>query len=145
MCDLSSERSSTASFFLIAILLCSLSSPAQRAQLEGRFYPEKDSYMVGEPALFNVEIKNTGTEVVHLHAKNPAGCLDTYEFSVSGSGSPACSAKWDAECGDKLLSLKSEESQHGQWPLNFWFQFDRRPVRSQCYPSYPHHDERKRL
>src|SRR5271157_3180692 len=65
------------------VLLCSFSGSAQ--DLQGRFYPEKDSYMVGEPVLFNMEIKNTGEEVVYLNAKNPGKCLDTYEFSVKGS------------------------------------------------------------
>jgi len=60
--------------------------------------------MVGEPALFNMEIKNTGTEAAYVNAKKPGECLDTYEFSVTGPGS-ACGAKWNAECGDALLSL----------------------------------------
>jgi hypothetical protein len=104
-----------------AVLLCSF---AQGQQLQGRFYPEKDSYMVGEPVLFNMEIKNTGAEAVYLNAKNPGKCLDTYEFSVTGSGS-ACRAKWDGECRDTLFSFEPGDSYQGQWPLNFWYQFER--------------------
>jgi len=79
--------------------------------------------MVGEPALFNMEIKNTGTEAAYVNAKKPGECLDTYEFSVTGPGS-ACGAKWNAECGDTLLSLTPGDSYRGQWPLNFWYQFE---------------------
>jgi HEAT repeat protein len=104
-----------------AVLLCSF---AQGQQLQGRFYPEKDSYMVAEPVLFNMEIKNTGTETVYLNAKNPAKCVDSYEFSVTGPGS-SCRARWDAECRDTLLPLEPGGSYQGQWPLNFWYQFER--------------------
>lgn len=90
---------------MLAALVCTSPAFAQTEQLEGRFYAEKDSYMVGEPVLFNVEIKNTGTQVVHVHAKNPGGCLDTYEFSVSGPAAPTCGAKWNSECGSELSSL----------------------------------------
>jgi|GEM_PF-3125488 len=104
------------------VLLCSFSGSAQ--DLQGRFYPEKDSYMVGEPVLFNMEIKNTGEEVVYLNAKNPGKCLDTYEFSVKGS-SMSCSATWDGYCNDEQSPLVHGDSFSGQWPLDFWFQFER--------------------
>jgi hypothetical protein len=110
---------------ILALLLSSSSVCAQTQQLQGRFYGETDSYMVGEPVLFNLEIKNTGPEVLYLHAKNPAGCLDTYEFSAQGTNSPVCSAKWNSECIDDLLTLKPGESEQGQWPLNFWYQFEK--------------------
>jgi hypothetical protein len=110
---------------MLAALLCTSSAFAQTEQLEGRFYAGKDSYMVGEPVLFNVEIKNTGTQVVHVHAKNPGGCLDTYEFSVSGPAAPTCGAKWNSECSSELASLAPGESEKGQWPLNYWYQFER--------------------
>ncbi|MGA8622650.1 MAG: HEAT repeat domain-containing protein [Candidatus Sulfotelmatobacter sp.] len=105
-----------------AVLLCSFY--AQTQQLEGRFYPDKGSYMVGEPVLFNMEIKNTGKEVAYLNAKSPGKCLDTYEFSVAGPGL-GCGANWNAECGDETVPLKPGDSYQGQWPLNFWYQFER--------------------
>jgi hypothetical protein len=40
----------------------SLSASAQ--DLQGRFYPGKERYVVGEPVIFDVEIKNTGKQVV---------------------------------------------------------------------------------
>jgi hypothetical protein len=105
-----------------AVGLGSLSASAQ--DLQGRFYAEKDSYIVGEPVLFNVEMKNTGKEVVYLNAKNLDKCLDTYEFVVSGSGA-ACGARWDPGCQDKESVLEPGESFRGQWPLDSWYQFER--------------------
>ena len=38
-----------------------------RAQeLQGRFYAEKDSYILGEPVIFNVEITNAGKEIAYV-------------------------------------------------------------------------------
>lgn len=115
-------------FSICALIFAALHSRspvyAQTSQLEGRFSAAAGSYMVGEPVLFNLEIKNTGTDIVYLHAKNPSGCLDTYEFSAEGHNSPVCTAKWNPDCIDNLLPLKSGESEQAQWPLNFWFQFD---------------------
>ena len=101
------------SFFCISV-------PAQ--DLQGRFYPEKDSYMVGEPVILNTEIKNTGKEVVYINAKDPDKCLDSYEFNVSGPSS-VCGAKWDGGCGDEQFAMVPGDSYKGQWPLNFWYQF----------------------
>src|SRR5438445_4753939 len=113
-------RANRAILILGTVLLAP--SPGLAQTLQGRFYPEKDSYMVGEPALFNVEIKNTSTEVVYYHAKDPGKCLDNYEFFITGPGS-SCGHKWDTECLYEPTPLAPGESFHGQWPLNFWFQF----------------------
>ncbi|MGC2171295.1 MAG: HEAT repeat domain-containing protein [Candidatus Sulfotelmatobacter sp.] len=99
----------------------SLSASAQ--DLQGRFYPEKERYVVGEPVIFNVEIKNTGNQVVYLPAKG-SKCLDTYAFSVSGSGA-ACRATWDAACQDDESPLAPGDVIHGEWPLDSWYRFER--------------------
>lgn len=96
-----------------------------RAQeLQGRFYTEKDSYLLGEPVIFNVEITNTGKDIAYVNAKNPNQCLDTYEFSVHGSG-PLCIAHWTPGCQDEESSLNPGESYKGQWPLENWYQFEK--------------------
>ena len=107
---------------LVTIWISCLAGSAQ--ELQGRFYAEKHTYMVGEPVLFNMEIKNTVKEVVYVNAKDPGKCLDRYEFSVSGTSS-GCGAKWDAECRDEQSPVLPGESYRGQWPLNFWYQFER--------------------
>jgi hypothetical protein len=97
------NESAAAVFAFIAVLISKLRVCAQAQPLQGRFYPEADSYIVGEPVLFNLEIKNTGSEDVNLHAKNPSGRLDTYAFSVQRTNSPACGANWNAECAMRRL------------------------------------------
>jgi HEAT repeats len=96
-----------------------------RAQeLQGRFYAEKDSYILGEPVIFNVEITDTGKDIAYVNAKNPSKCLDTYEFSILGSG-PPCVAHWIPECQDEEAALNPGESYKGQWPLENWYQFEK--------------------
>ena len=109
---------------LVLSIALSYSIPGRTQGLQGRFYPEKDSYMVGEPVLFNMEIKNPGAEAVYLNAKNPGSCIDTYKFSAQGSGT-GCTATWDAHCHAEQSRLVQGDSYTGQWPLNFWFQFER--------------------
>jgi hypothetical protein len=99
----------------------SLSASSQ--DLQGRFYPEKARYVVGEPVIFNMEIKNTGKQVIYLPVKGNK-CLDTYTFSVSGSGS-ACSATWDLACQDDESALAPGYGIHGEWPLDSWYRFER--------------------
>lgn len=111
-----------ASWILPAWALFALISVSAQ-ELQGRFYAEKDSYVLGEPVLFNVEIKNTGKDVVYLNAKSPGKCLDTYAFSVSGTG-PVCSAQWVPGCQDEESALKPGESYKGQWPLDSWYAFE---------------------
>ena len=97
------NESAAAVFAFIAVLISKLRVCAQAQPLQGRFYPEADSYIVGEPVLFNLEIKNTGSEDVYLHAKNPSGRLHTYAFSVQRTNSAACGANWNAECAMRRL------------------------------------------
>jgi hypothetical protein len=99
-----------------------LSAPAQ--DLQGRFYSEKERYMVGEPVTVNVEIKNAGKQTVSLPAKSSGKCLDTYEFSVSGTG-PACGATWDAGCLDDESALGPGDGMHSQIPLDARYRFER--------------------
>ena len=109
-------------FTLALALLRPLPGCAQN--LQGRFYPEKDSYMLGEPVLFNLEIKNPGPDTTYINAKNPDKCVDTYDFSVTGTGM-SCSTQWNDYCLSEQLTLAPGDSTHKQWPLNHWFQFER--------------------
>jgi hypothetical protein len=80
--------------------------------------------MVGEPVLFNMEIKNVGSQTVSLSAKGATTCVDTYEFSVVGSGS-ACNTTWNLRCEGEESTLAPGDVIHGQWPLDFWYRFER--------------------
>jgi hypothetical protein len=118
-----SDGRSRAVFILGAIWIFCLSGTAQ--ELQGRFYPEEGTYMVGEPVVVNMEIKNAGKEVVYVNAKDdPGKCLDRYEFFVSGPSS-GCGAKWEGGCRDEQSAVLAGDSYSGQWPLNFWYQFER--------------------
>lgn len=108
-------------FFLASLVVPVYS---QTEQLQGRFYGEPQTYMVGEPVLFSVDIKNAGPDSVYIHTQDSASCVDTYDFSVQKTGSAVCTARWDAACGDKPVLLKPGENEAGQWPLNYWFQFE---------------------
>jgi hypothetical protein len=97
---------------------------ASAQQLQGRFYLEKDRYIFGEPVLFNMELQNTGKEIIFLNAKDPGHCSDMYEFEVSGPGG-TCSAQWDPGCQDDQVTLSPGEAYRGKWPLDSWYQFER--------------------
>jgi HEAT repeats len=113
----------------ILLLTLSLATVACAQQLTGRFLPDKDSYAVGEPLYFSLEIKNTGTEPVYLYAKAPGRCQDTFTFSVQqvtdrGPGS-ACGITFDMQCVDDPHLLKPGDVFTGRWPLDFWYRLQR--------------------
>jgi hypothetical protein len=102
-------------FTLCTLLLTTLLVSAQ--ELKGRFYAEKDSYMLGEPLFFSMEIKNTGNELVYLNARK-GECLDKYEFSLQKAGFTG-STTWDNQCHGEPLPLKPGETDTSRWPLTF--------------------------
>jgi hypothetical protein len=114
----------TCTILLLASAGSLVSSQASGQELEGRFYLEKDSYVVGEPVLFNMELQNTGKEMIFINGKNRGDCVDSYDFEVSGSGT-ACSARWDPGCQDDEFGLGPGEVYKGQWPLDSWYHFER--------------------
>jgi len=113
------------------LLLLSLlpAKPVLAQELEGRFYPAQSSYSLGEPLLFWVEIKNVSNEPVVLFEKGPGQCFDRFEFSVQRVSAQgivgACVNSWDTDCGDKLYELKPGDAYVTDWPLDFWFRFDK--------------------
>ncbi|HZP24436.1 MAG TPA: HEAT repeat domain-containing protein [Terriglobales bacterium] len=109
---------------LILLLSLALTGDVYGQELEGRFYPDRSSYTLGEPLLFWIEIKNVGHEPVVLFEKGPGKCVDRFDFSVqrvSLQGNVSCSNTWDTKCGDKSYELKPGESYNADWPLNFWY------------------------
>jgi HEAT repeat protein len=110
--------------FLLVASALTMVVCASAQELQGRFYLEKGKYMLGEPVLFNVDIKNVGSEAVYANAKNPRGCVDRYEFFITGRGS-GCGENWVPDCQDDTEVLKPGESIHGQWELDSWYQFER--------------------
>jgi hypothetical protein len=108
---------------LIASVALSLSAFLSSAQdLRGNFHPDKDTYMIGEPAFFTTEITNTRREPVYLWAQKPGECLNLYEFSVSGFG---CTNKWDEGCMAPPMLLGPGETYREGWPLDNWYRLNR--------------------
>ena len=48
------------------------------AQVTARFYLNKDTYSIGEPLTFTLEIKNSTPDSVYLFPKVPGKCSDAF-------------------------------------------------------------------
>jgi hypothetical protein len=109
----------------IAFLAFNLSAGLSSAQeLEGNFYPDKDTYMIGEPLFFTTEIQNKSANPAYLWPHKPGQCLDLYTFFVHGP-QIACGNKWDNVCESEPLLLKPGETYHERWPLDHWYRLSR--------------------
>ena len=100
------------------------------AQVEGRFFLNKDSYAVGEPLLFSVEIKNTGSETVFLFPKTGAQCSDSISLwmhSAKPNQGMACGTSW-VTCLDDPTELKPGQIYSPNWPLDFWYRIEHEGV-----------------
>jgi hypothetical protein len=97
-----SERVSSSSICIIAVLISKLCVCAQAQQLQGRFYSEADSYIVGGPVLFNLEIKNTGRRRV-LAREESERSFGHLRVLRSATNSAACGANWNAEYAMRRL------------------------------------------
>jgi hypothetical protein len=74
-------------------------APEMSAQVTGRVYLEKESYTVGEPLIFTLEIKNAGKEAIQLYPRVPGQGLGNFSFSMQRAAGqnpgPACGAAWN--------------------------------------------------
>jgi hypothetical protein len=70
-----------------SVLLTGLLWPtAARGQaLAGRFYPEKQTYLVGEPVFIGFEITNTGDEPTWINQRMGEGCIEPDPIEVVGA------------------------------------------------------------
>lgn len=110
------------------LLTLTIASPVS-GQVTGRFYPNKESYAVGEPLTFTMEIKNAGSEVVYLFANTPLQSGDGLSFAMQRTASQnagaSCGITWNTRLweGDPY-ELKPGETFAGQWPLDFWYRIE---------------------
>jgi len=65
----------------LATLLLAI-SPELSGQVTGRIYLEKESYAVGEPLVFTLEIKNASREAIQLYPRVPGQSLGKFSFSM---------------------------------------------------------------
>jgi len=68
-----------------ALLVFLLASPAA-AQLQGRFYLDKDQYLTGEPVYLHFDLTNNGTEPIQVATGNSYSC-GGYQFEISSDPS----------------------------------------------------------
>ena len=110
---------------LSPILLSLVLASALNAQVTGRFTLNKDSYAVGEPLTFTLEIANDGPDVIYLFPKTPGQCSETFQFWLSGTppqtSGYTCGLTWHTGCGDEPQEVKPGEVYAAQWPLDFWY------------------------
>jgi len=106
------------------VLLTICLSIGASAQLAARFHLNKDTYSIGEPLMFTLEIKNPTPDTVSLFPKAVGKCSDAFNFTMSGPG-PACSVPWDPGCTDDTVELPAGETYTAEWPLDFWYHVTR--------------------
>jgi hypothetical protein len=94
-----------------------------QAQVSGSFKLDKDSYIVGEPLMFTLEFKNTGSETIYLFPKVPGECTSAFDFSMTGPGQ-WCEVPWKIPC-EEPLELKAEDVYSEGWPLDFWYRIEK--------------------
>jgi hypothetical protein len=114
------RKTTVAGSFLLAVMMVVTNS---FAQVTARFSLDKDSYSVGQPLMFTLEIKNGTPDVIYLFPKLPGKCADKFTFWMTGPGY-TCGQTFDTECGDEPQDLKAGDSYTAQWPLDFWYRVD---------------------
>ncbi|MBZ5562691.1 MAG: HEAT repeat domain-containing protein [Acidobacteriia bacterium] len=68
---------------LVAGVILPALAPAQ--SLEGRFYPEKPRYLLGEPFFIELEVKNTGSKPVSIDSRLGVPCIQRDPIEVAGA------------------------------------------------------------
>lgn len=114
-------------FVLATVLLAVV--PEMAGQVTGRVYLEQESYAVGEPLFFTLEIKNAGKESIELYPRVQGQSLGNLSFSmqrVTGDKSgPSCGASWNlGENSADPYELKGGGTYTYQWPLDFWYRIN---------------------
>ena len=107
-------------FVLACILSTTTLVAISQAQVSARFYLNKDSYPVGEPLTFTLEIKNSTSAAIYLFPKAMGTCSDAFSFWMTGPGI-ACGATFDPGCSDETVELPAGETYTADWPLDFWY------------------------
>jgi HEAT repeats len=76
----------TRSVMILALFVrCAPLALAQNQSLAGRFYPEKEIYLVGEPVFIDFEIDNTGEQPVWIDSRMGQPCSEPDSIEVVGA------------------------------------------------------------
>jgi hypothetical protein len=93
------------------------------AQVTARFYLNQETYSIGEPLMFTMEIKNSTPDSMYLFPKASGKCSDAFTFSMTGN--LLCGVSWDPLCSDDAVELPAGETYTAEWPLDFWYHVTR--------------------
>lgn len=108
------------------------SALGQNQALVGRFYPEKQKYLVGEPIFIDFEIVNTGEKPVWIDGRMGLPCIAPDPITVVGAkyhgfgsdSSLGCFGGVAGSCSGNDIELKSEETHTDRIFLSALFQLD---------------------
>jgi hypothetical protein len=93
------------------------------AQLEGRLYLDKDSFLAGEPVYLHFDLTNKGAKSVEVAVGNSYSFCGGYRIEVSSDPSAemsSCSAVGSGgSCGVGAVPIASGETRHDRVLLNF--------------------------
>jgi HEAT repeat protein len=119
---------------MILILLIRFVSPslAQNQTLVGRFYPEKQTYLVGEPVFIDFEIANIGEQPVWIDGRMGQPCIEPEPIVVVGAkyigfGSDTtfgCFGGVAGSCAGNEIELKAGENHIARIFLSALYRLD---------------------
>ncbi len=114
-------------FGLAAVLLAI--APEMSGQVTARISLDKESYTVGEPLFFVLEIKNASKEAIQLYPRLPGQNIGNFSFSMQRTTGenpgPSCGANWIlGENSADPYELKAGGTYTYQWPLDFWYRIE---------------------
>lgn len=104
----------------------------QDQSLAGKFYPEKQKYLVGEPVFIDFEIANTGEQTVWIDGRMGLPCIAPDPITVVGAkyygfgsdSSLGCFGGVAGSCLGNEIELKGGEKNTARILLSALFQLD---------------------
>jgi len=104
----------------------------QSQELAGRFYPEKQTYLVGEPVFIDFEITNTGDQPVWIDQRMGQPCIEPDPIEVVGAKhhgfgwdtSSGCFGGVGGSCASGTKEVKPGAKFTGRIFLNARFRLD---------------------
>lgn len=121
------------------MVLAGTSRVASAQQIEGRFYPEKQNYLVGEPIFVVLDLVNEGSEPVYIavsctwldtHFEAPTVATPKPEVGLFGCGVGG----WAGSCASSETQILPGAHYRRRYLLDGSFQFDSPgayPIRAQ--------------
>ena len=106
----------------LGVLLCFVLTGTAFAQLEGRFYLEKERYAVGEPVFLYFDFANTGKQSAQVVVGNSYSPCGGFSVEVSPGPRPAnssCAGGVAGSCVGTKILIAPGETRHDKVLLNY--------------------------